>query len=49
MRSRQLNLDAYGVDKIRSGYVDVYDPILVPLLHNEIKFLELGCVPGTLS
>jgi hypothetical protein len=46
MRSKQLNLDAYGTDKIRLGYLDVYDPILVPWLDKEIKLLELGVYQG---
>jgi hypothetical protein len=46
MRSKQLNLDAYGTDKIKLGYLDVYDPILVPWLDKEIKVLELGVYQG---
>ena len=46
MRSKQLNLDAYGTDKIKMGYLDVYDPILAPWLDKEIKILELGVYQG---
>ena len=46
MRSRQLILGAYGTDKIRSGYLDVYAPILVSSLDKEIKLLELGLYQG---
>jgi hypothetical protein len=46
MRSKQLNLDAYGTDKIKLGYLDVYDPILVPWLDKEVKILELGVYQG---
>ena len=46
MRSKQLNLDGYGTDKIKMGYLDVYDPILAPWLYKEIKLLELGVYQG---
>jgi len=46
MRSKQLNLDAYGTDKIRMGYLDAYDPILAPWLDKDIKLLELGVYKG---
>jgi len=46
MRSKQLNLDAYNTDKIKLGYLDVYDPILAPWLDKEIKVLELGVYQG---
>jgi hypothetical protein len=42
MRSKQLNLDAYGRDKIRLGYLDVYDLILASWFDKEVKLLELG-------
>lgn len=46
MRSEQLTLDSYDSDKIRIGYLDVYDPILVPWVDKEIKLLELGIHKG---
>jgi hypothetical protein len=46
MRSKQLSLDTYDTDKIRLGYLDVYDRILVPWLDKEIKLLELGVYQG---
>ena len=46
MRSKQLNLGTYDTDKIRLGYLDVYDRILVSWLDKEIKLLELGVYQG---
>ena len=46
MRSKQLALDSYNSDKIGIGYLDVYDPILVPWVDKEIKLLELGIHKG---
>ncbi len=46
MRSKLLNLDAYDTDKIRHGYLDVYDAILAPWVDEEITLLELGVYRG---
>jgi hypothetical protein len=46
MRSKQLNLDAYDSDKIRLGYLDVYDPFLAPWVDKEVKLLEIGVRKG---
>ena len=46
MRSKLLNLDAYDTDKIRHGYLDVYDAILAPWVDKEITLLELGVYRG---
>src|SRR5437762_12878302 len=46
MRSEQLNLDSYNTDKITYGYLDVYDPILLPWIGNEVKLLEIGIYQG---
>ena len=46
MRSKLLNLDAYDTDKIKHGYLDVYDPILAPWVNEEITLLELGVDRG---
>src|SRR5207244_3640154 len=40
MRSKLLNLDAYDTDKIKNGYLDVYDPILAPWVNEGITLLE---------
>jgi hypothetical protein len=46
MRSLQLSLDQYDSDKITSGYLKRYDPILEPWLKKEIALLELGVYKG---
>jgi len=46
MRSRQLALDAYDSDKVRIGYLDIYDPVLAPWVDKKIKLLELGVHKG---
>jgi hypothetical protein len=46
MRSKRLNLDAYETDKIRHGYLDVYDAIMAPWIDKEIKLLEIGVYRG---
>jgi len=46
MRSKQLNLDSYNTDKVTYGYLDVYDPILLPWVGNEVKLLEIGIYQG---
>jgi hypothetical protein len=46
MRSRELNLAIYDTDKIRHGYLDLYDPILAPWVDKEIKLLEIGIHKG---
>jgi hypothetical protein len=46
MRSKQLSLDSYDSDKIRIGYLDVYDPVLAPWVDKEIKLLEIGIHKG---
>ena len=46
MRSQQLSLDRYDSDKIASGYLDLYDPILEPWIDKEIRLLEIGVHSG---
>ena len=46
MRSKRLDLDAYDTDKIRLGYLDLYDPILTSWSNKEIKLLEVGVKKG---
>jgi len=46
MRSRDLDLTQYNTDKIASGYLRWYDPILQPLVHSEVRLLELGVHEG---
>jgi hypothetical protein len=46
MRSRQLALDSYDSDKVRIGYLDIYDPVLAPWVDKKIKLLELGIHKG---
>jgi hypothetical protein len=46
MRSKQLNLDDYETDKIRFGYLDAYDKILVPWVDKSVTLLELGVYRG---
>src|SRR5215467_11476771 len=46
MRRNQLNLDAYETDKIKHGYLEVYDGVMGPWIDKEIKVLELGILRG---
>lgn len=46
MRSKQLVLENYDTDKIANGYLEMYDPILQPLVDQEIKLLEIGVHNG---
>jgi hypothetical protein len=46
MRSKELDLHAYDSDKIKLGYLDVYDPILAPWVDKEAKLLEIGVRKG---
>src|SRR6476660_10139612 len=46
MRSKQLDLETYDSDKIKLGYLDVYDPILAPWVDKEAKLLEIGVRKG---
>ena len=46
MRSDRLSLDAYQTDKIRHGYLEVYDEVMAPWIDKEIKLLELGVDRG---
>lgn len=46
MRSSQLPLAQYDSDKIANRYLERYDPILEPLIENNIVLLELGVHKG---
>jgi hypothetical protein len=46
MRSKKLNLDAYETDKVRLGYLEMYDRILAPWIDKEVKLLEIGVRRG---
>lgn len=46
MRSSQLSLDIYDTDKIDSGYLEQYDPVLEPLVEKKLVLLELGVHNG---
>jgi hypothetical protein len=46
MRSKQLDLSAYDSDKIKHGYLRLYDPVLAPWIDKEITLLELGVHRG---
>ncbi|MFC1684806.1 class I SAM-dependent methyltransferase [Pseudomonadota bacterium] len=46
MRSKHLELDQYDTDKITSGYLDIYDPILESWLDKDVNLLELGVHKG---
>ncbi|HYK48420.1 MAG TPA: hypothetical protein VEU94_01750, partial [Terriglobales bacterium] len=46
MRSKRLDLDAYDTDKVRLGYLELYDPILTSWSNKEIKLLEVGVEKG---
>ena len=46
IRSKGLDLDAYDTDKIRLGYLELYDPILTSWSNKEIKLLEVGVENG---
>jgi hypothetical protein len=45
-RSKQLELTLYETDKVRLGYLDAYDPILIPWIDIEIRLLEIGVRKG---
>ena len=46
MRSKQLDLSAYDSDKIKHGYLGVYDPVLTRWIDKEITLLEVGVHRG---
>jgi hypothetical protein len=46
MRSNELPLERYNTDKIANRYLERYDPILQPLVDQEIKLLEIGVHAG---
>lgn len=46
MRSHELSLERYDTDKVPSGYLEWYDPILQPLVGQKITVLELGVLNG---
>jgi len=46
MRSKQLDLSAYDSDKIKHGYLGLYDPVLAPWIGKEITLLEVGVHRG---
>ena len=46
IRSKRLDLDAYDTDKVRLGYLELYDPILTSWSNKEIKLLEVGVKNG---
>jgi hypothetical protein len=46
MRSEQLDLSAYDSDKIKHGYLGLYDPVLTPWIDKEITLLEVGVHRG---
>jgi hypothetical protein len=46
MRSKHLDLAAYDTDKIQHHYLEVYDPIMLPWIDQEIKLLEIGVHKG---
>jgi len=46
MRSKQLDLSAYDSDKIKHGYLGLYDPVLAPWMDKEITLLEVGVHRG---
>jgi hypothetical protein len=46
VRSDELDLKGYDTDKVRSGYLERYDPVLAPWLDREIVLLELGVNTG---
>jgi hypothetical protein len=46
MRSKQLDLSAYDSDKIKHGYIGLYDPVLAPWIDKEITLLEVGVHRG---
>jgi hypothetical protein len=47
-RSKQLALGTYETDTVSSGYLDVYDQILGPWVHKEIRLLA-ATAPQILS
>ncbi len=46
MRRHELNLDGYDSDKVDSGYLEMYDPVLAPYVDQDVKLLELGVHRG---
>jgi hypothetical protein len=46
MRSKQLDLSAYDSDKIKHGYLGLYDPVLAPWINKEVTLLEVGVLRG---
>lgn len=46
MRRKQLSLERYDTDKIANRYLEWYDPILQPLVDQEVKVLEIGVDAG---
>ena len=46
MRSKQLDLTDYDSDKIKHGYLSLYDPVLIPWIDKEITLLEVGVHRG---
>jgi hypothetical protein len=46
MRSRELDLRRYDTDKVPYAYLDVYDPLLLPFVDQEIRLLEIGIYKG---
>jgi hypothetical protein len=46
MRSRELPLSAYDTDKVANAYLNWYDPVFQPLVHQPITLLEIGVHRG---
>jgi hypothetical protein len=46
MRSKQLDLSAYDSDKIKHGYLGLYDPVFTRWIDKEITLLEVGVRRG---
>lgn len=46
MRSKQLPLEKYDTDKIASGYLEWYDPVLQHLVDQDVRLLEIGVLKG---
>lgn len=46
MRSRELDLSRYDTDKVANRYLDHYDPVFAPLVHEKISLLEIGVYKG---
>ena len=45
-RRHELRLDHYDTDKIENAYLETYDPVLEPWVHQPITLLELGVRNG---